>query len=520
MTVVRIMDTITKPVGRHSNNFEKPARQKSPLFTVRNAISGLAAALCAAALQIGPAKAWILGGGNPYDIKVTGFPATLGDCAVGLEAQGVAVVAYIVLDNVAGQPVTGGTIWVGNGGPVVRPAFTGSDLETECDLSNVVISSNIGATGATYADETLMELVLTGTQNSDGITYDWVYRMSGNAGAVPVLFQSKVTAVSGASADETQGQIADSSRSRGNNILNTTPDVIDFLDGGGSTATRNFNLNASDGNFNLAFDGSLRSRSSQNFAGGYDVWARVLAVHSDSVTSSSDFFIGYLGAHQFINENFLIGAMIQGDYGSASNSAVGSSASGRGFMLGPYMAGRIANSNLRFEGQARWGQSFNNISPTGAYTDNYSTERWTVMGKLEGNYSRGIWTITPNVSLAYFSETQAAYVDSFAVAIPAQTTTLGEFNLGPEFSRDYMLTNGNTLRGIFGMSAVTNFDVSSTSGSQAFPLGNGTVRGRVDLGFTTTTGNGWALSASGFYDGIGINNYQSYGGSLTADIRF
>jgi len=41
-------------------------------------------------------------------------------------------------------------------------------------------------------------------------------------------------------------------------------------------------------------------------------------------------------------------------------------------MLGPYMAGKIANSNLQYEGSASWGRSFNNITPIGTYTDNYT----------------------------------------------------------------------------------------------------------------------------------------------------
>jgi len=202
--------------------------------------------------------------------------------------------------------------------------------------------------------------------------------------------------------DNTQGQVADFLQTKAVSILNTTPDLTDFLNGGFNGATRNLAVSATDGDLYLSFGGSLLNRaSSKNYSGKVDVWGKVLATHSEAGTSAGDFIIGYLGAHRFVSENFLVGAMIQGDYGTESDSAAGSSGSGRGFMLGPYFAGAIGNTGLRFAGQARWGRSFNNVSPLGTYTDGYRTERLMARARLEGSFDRGDWTITPHASIAY-----------------------------------------------------------------------------------------------------------------------
>ncbi|NOX72152.1 MAG: autotransporter outer membrane beta-barrel domain-containing protein [Alphaproteobacteria bacterium] len=319
----------------------------------------------------------------------------------------------------------------------------------------------------------------------------------------------------------TQDQITSFVQSRAGNILNTTPSLTGFLDGGFGVASRNFNLQATENNLNLAFSGSLLSRSStKNYAGKFDAWAQLLAVQTDANTASSQFFVGYLGAHRFISQNLLVGGLIQLDYAAQTDSATGSVGLGRGFMLGPYVAGRFGSSNVLFEGQFRWGRSFNNISPIGTYVDGFTTERWMVRGKIKGSFERGPWTISPNLNLSYFNETQAAYVDSLANPIAAQTITLGEISLGSEFSRVYVMNNGNDLNTRIGLAAVTNFAVSGNNGSQSVPLGTGQVRGRIDLGLSTMSSSGWEISASGFYDGIGISGYQSYGGTMKWEIKF
>lgn len=89
---------------------------------------------------------------------------------------------------------------------------------------------------------------------------------------------------------------------------------------------------------------------------------------------------------------------------------------------------------------------------------------------------------------------------------------------GPTFSYDVVKDNGTTIRPTFGVSGVWNFDVDNNLNSQGAVLGSGDVRARVDAGFTAITMDRWSIDISGYYDGIGINDYDAYGGSARVTI--
>jgi chitinase len=175
---------------------------------------------------------------------------------------------------------------------------------------------------------------------------------------------------------------------------------------------------------------------------------------------------------------------------------------------------------LRYEAQAAWGKSWNQISPTGAYTDGYSTDRLMFRGKIQHRYVRGLWEIAPTANISYFTEHQGSYLDGVGDTIAAQTVALGEVRFGSEFLRDFTTRNGGVLRSNFGIAVVSNFNVTQTSGSQGFPLGNGAIRGRIDLGVATNTKGGWSLNTGAYFDGIGTGAYQAYGGSFEAKLEF
>jgi hypothetical protein len=373
---------------------------------------------------------------------------------------------------------------------------------------------NLTGSGTTYT----ASIITNGNGNlSLSVPADVAIDSVGNSNAA-----SDTATVSNGLVEETQEAISDFVQNRAQDILNTVPDLGGFLTGGfGGSVSRNINLKITDGSAFVNVSGSLLSHaSSKNYTGKTDVWTQLRYVGSDSGTSSARSMIGYLGAHRFTSENMLYGVALQFDYSHENDSAAGSNGGGRGFMLGPYVAGKMKNSNLRYEAQASWGASFNNISPTGAYTDTYRTQRWFLRGKLEGSMQRGLWTIDPGVSVAYFTDNQEEYVDSLSNTIAAQSVTIGEIKVGPKFKRDMDFGFANPVSTQIGIAGVTNFAIQETAGSQAFPLGNGDVRARLDLGLSTTTRNGMSLSASGFLDGIGVSNYSSYGGTLRAEWNF
>ena len=184
---------------------------------------------------------------------------------------------------------------------------------------------------------------------------------------------------------------------------------------------------------------------------------------------------------------------------------------------GRCLCGKVPGQNLFFDARASWGRSHNDLT-TASSTGSFETERWLVSAKLSGLFREDDISIRPAISVSYFEATQESYVDSLSNTIPEQTFTQGEVRFGPTFSYDYLTNDGMTLRPRFGVNGVWNFAVQNGSNIQGAILGDGDIRARLDAGITIENGNSWYLDLSGFYDGIGINDYQVYGGKARRTI--
>ena len=124
----------------------------------------------------------------------------------------------------------------------------------------------------------------------------------------------------------------------------------------------------------------------------FDVWAEgAMAYYSNDAVGTSQqghAALLYMGVDYRIHPAILLGALVQLDWVSESTSGLGSSASGQGWMAGPYVSVRLTR-NLFFDARAAWGQSDNRVDPLGVYTDKFSTERSLVSAKLTGNWAYG-----------------------------------------------------------------------------------------------------------------------------------
>jgi len=460
-------------------------------------------------------------------------PTFTADTLLAGDAAVTRVFSLVVTDNLGLASVANTVTITVQSGPTV--AITGLPTTYSGVVSfNATITFSKPVTGFVASDVTVSGGSVTSMTGS-GATYtasittsgsgDFAIRIAANVATDSVgngNGASEASNIGNTIVAEVQTQTTQFMLKRATNILNTIPDLGGFLNGNfGGVASRNFNLNITNGSSLINFNGSLLTRAStKNYAGKIDVWAQIRYVGSDAGTASSRSLVGYLGAHRFASENMLYGVALQFDLSSENDSVASSSGSGTGFMIGPYVAGKIPNSALRYEAQASWGKSWNSISPIGTYTDKYNSERWFVRGKLQGSLQRGAWTIDPGISVAYFTDTQQQYVDSLTNTIPSQTITLGEVKVGPTFIRDFDIGFANLVNTKFGISAVSNFAIQNTAGSRAFPLGNGNVRTRLDIGLSTKTRKGIQLSASGFFDGIGVANFASYGATFKLDWKF
>ncbi|MCP4071880.1 MAG: hypothetical protein GY742_09110, partial [Hyphomicrobiales bacterium] len=246
---------------------------------------------------------------------------------------------------------------------------------------------------------------------------------------------------------------------------------------------------------------------------GFDVWTEVHGSRSVSGTAESSLWVGYVGAHKLINPDLLIGGLLQLDWADETNSSVNSSADGFGWMIGPYIAGRIPGQNLSYEARASWGRSSNDVSPIGTYTDGFGTTRWMASGKIAGNYRIDDLSINPFISAAWYEENQENYTDNLGNSIPEQTVSLGEIRFGPKLMREIALENGGEISSSFGVSGVWNFGISDNAASQGNALGDEQLRARFEAGITATNTDGWQLIIAGYYDGVGADDYYAYGGN-------
>ncbi len=246
---------------------------------------------------------------------------------------------------------------------------------------------------------------------------------------------------------------------------------------------------------------------------GFDVWTEVYGSRSVSGSADSSLWVGYVGVHRLINPDLLIGGLVQLDWADETNPSVNSTADGFGWMIGPYIAGRIPGHSLSYEARASWGRSSNDVSPIGTYTDGFDTTRWMASGKIAGSYRIDDLSINPFISATWFEENQENYTDSLGNSIPEQTVSLGEIRFGPQLMREIVLENGGMISPSFGVSGVWNFGISDNAASQGNALGNDQLRARFEAGVTATDANGWQLIIAGFYDGVGVDDYYAYGGN-------
>jgi outer membrane autotransporter protein len=217
-----------------------------------------------------------------------------------------------------------------------------------------------------------------------------------------------------------------------------------------------------------------------------------------------------VGAHGFVNPDFLVGGMVQFD--DAKDEA--NNASGTGWMVGPYFAAKAPDQPLFFEGRLLYGQTDNKISPLGASTDDFKTERMLAQLRATGEYKLQNTTLMPLFDLTYTDDAQKTYTDSLGNTIPGQKIGLTQVTAGMDFKTPLPSQSGalDLTGGLSGIYASTQ---NGAAAQQDFEGG----RGRAHLGLNYTTSTGATLNARTFYDGIG-SKHEAYGASLDFNWKF
>jgi outer membrane autotransporter protein len=303
-----------------------------------------------------------------------------------------------------------------------------------------------------------------------------------------------------------------------------------LMESGGLGATEKFSYEAKvrEGKISASFEGSINrvlERLPPSFGEEdqkHNIWIRGNFSKSSSASANQDFAILYLGVDYRINDNLIVGAITQFDWAQDHYKTDNISASGHGWMVGPYAVIRLAD-NLVFDGRIAYGKSQNTVNPLGTYVDQYETERLLARGQMTGHFNLGDWTVTPALSMIYIREEQKAYIDDNAILIAPQTVELGQMTFGPSLSREFYMENGIGLSPQVSLKGIWNFKdtgLKNIDDGSALGTDGDKLSARIDAGLSVNFNPNSRLDFSGFYQGIGQSDYQTYGGAIKLNITF
>ena len=229
----------------------------------------------------------------------------------------------------------------------------------------------------------------------------------------------------------------------------------------------------------------------------------------------------YIGADYRFTDDLVVGLIAQFDRTDEEDDVEGFAIKGKGWLVGPYVVARLRPS-LIFDARAAWGRSNNEVSPYNTYTDDFDGRRWLVRSRLTGDLNFGRLHIAPHVGVVYFEEEQKAYTDSNGYTIGSQTVALGRFSFGPKFSTSFTRPDGVTIAPHIAVQGIWDFKPTDQVDIDTGLALSGTdkLRARAEAGLSIRLPQGMSITGEGFYDGIGSNGYNAYGGSLRVGVPF
>jgi hypothetical protein len=246
-----------------------------------------------------------------------------------------------------------------------------------------------------------------------------------------------------------------------------------------------------------------------------NVWIETSGAWTSSDKTDNKYFLGSVGSHAQISENVLLGAMIQTDYAKSTTDK--DSVSGTGWLAGPYIVAKHPDHPLYFEGRLLYGQSENDISPLGTFTDSFDSERFLGQARVTGNLDYDTVKVLPYADITYTEDKQKSYTDSVGNIISSQTVNLTQIKSGVDVQKSIDIASGMLV-----LSSGFEAIYSETGGSAPSTITPEyeNMRGRLDLGVDYLSDHNSILKVSTFYDGIGASDYEGYGINITYEKKF
>jgi hypothetical protein len=309
--------------------------------------------------------------------------------------------------------------------------------------------------------------------------------------------------LAGPTPEQTREQIAGYMQNRASQTIASQPDLIGLLSGA-STGGFNADVTQSNGNFDLATSGDQ------------PIWATLQGSWSEFGTTESSYFFGAVGAHTNISPDALVGIMFQFDRLTQTDGA--SSTEGDGYLVGPYFVAKLPNQPLFIDGRLLTGQTDNEVSVGGAATETFDTQRTFASIKVAGQLNYGELVLTPSLTATHLRDAQDAFENTQGNTVAAQGIEVNSVAAGLNFAQPVSLSNGELML-TGGISGIWSSSEGTEFASSAAPTTDG-QRARITFGASHTLPNGVVLSAGSFYDGIGLNDYESYGLDLGVQMQF
>lgn len=272
----------------------------------------------------------------------------------------------------------------------------------------------------------------------------------------------------------------------------------------GQTAPVSMTLNDAGGSMDVSLS-ALAGADANMGAGSFDVWAEANYARFDNSGSEGDFSLFYVGADYLVTDRVLVGVLAQFDNFESENDRTSVAADGNGFMVGPYVTARLANS-LYADARIAWGQADNSVTPLGTYTDDFDTTRMLFAGSLSGDYAVNTHlTLRPTIEYRTFNETQEAYRDAFGVLIPESDLNLNELSFAPKLITTHQRVTGETWSAFIEAEGIYNF------GDEVVGVFDEDFRMRLEGGFSWLAENGIQMNFNTYLDGVGSDVFDAHG---------
>lgn len=236
------------------------------------------------------------------------------------------------------------------------------------------------------------------------------------------------------------------------------------------------------------------------------VWTALDANWSDTDGFETAYTLLSFGTHMRLGNESLLGVMLQLDRAASRQGT--SRIEGTGWLIGPYYVAR--HGGLSVDARLLWGETENEISPIGTYTDTFSTERMLAMVNVSGEIEAGAVTLRPLLGWTHVDDRSEAYIDALSNPVASQHVRFSEVKAALDWSRplgrgDVEFTGG--FAGIF----------ASQTGGTGFGTGN---RGRLDLGLRRQGAGALSFDIGLFADGLFQPGVERYGLDASVEWRF